>query len=431
MLLIIRASSLKQYHLSLLQIDTFMPDLLNKASKINLQDYKYHLDDDRIAKFPLNHRDHSKLLVYQKGEIVHKQFFDLNQFLPNKSTLFFNNTKVIPARIHFQKQTGASIEIFLLSAVFPTTEIAEAMLVKGKCVWLCMVGNRKRWKADDVLERFFETAYGKVEVKASYADYEKNHIQFEWDNPTVPFVEIVEMMGTTPLPPYLNREATEDDKPRYQTVYSKNEGAVAAPTAGLHFTDNLIQSLKAEGHQTQYLTLHVGAGTFQPIKSENVLEHPMHCEQIQIEKSTIEFLSKTDEPIIPVGTTSVRSLESAYWFGVQLINNLSERFHIEKLFPYETNFENLPDRKTAFNAVLEYLENKKLPVLYGDTEIFIFPGYQFQVINGLITNFHQPESTLMLLIATLLGDDWKTVYSKALNNNYRFLSYGDSSLLMP
>ncbi|MBK6264198.1 S-adenosylmethionine:tRNA ribosyltransferase-isomerase [Marivirga sp. S37H4] len=408
-----------------------MPDLLEKASKINLQEYKYQLKEERIAKFPLAERDQAKLLLYQKGEIQHQRFFEINEFLPENSTLFFNNTKVIPARIHFQKQTGATIEIFLLSAVLPTTEIAEAMLVKGKCVWHCMVGNRKRWKTDDILVRFFDTKYGKIKVIASYADFEKNHIQFEWDNLSVPFVEIVEMMGTTPLPPYLNRKATEEDKPRYQTVYSKNEGAVAAPTAGLHFTDKIIEKLKTQSHHMEYLTLHVGAGTFQPIKSENVLEHPMHCEQIQIEKSTIEFLTQTKQPIIAVGTTSVRSLESAYWFGVQLINNVADKFHIHKLLPYETGFENLPDIQTAFKAILDYLNRKNLNTLYGDTEIFIFPGYQFQVINGLITNFHQPESTLMLLIAALLGDEWKRVYTEALNNDYRFLSYGDSSLLIP
>lgn len=408
-----------------------MPNLLEKAAKINLQDYKYELKEERIAKFPLPQRDHSKLLVYKHEEIQHEHFYNLKEYLPEKSTLFFNNTKVIPARIHFKKQTGASIEIFLLSAVSPTTEIAEAMLVKGKCVWHCMVGNRKRWKPGDMLERFFETDYGKISVKASYADFENNYIRFEWDNDLVPFVEIVELMGTTPLPPYLNRDATEEDKPRYQTVYSKNEGAVAAPTAGLHFTDELIKQLKNMGFNTEYLTLHVGAGTFQPIKAENVMEHPMHCEQIQIDKSTIEYLATTENPVIAVGTTSVRSLESVYWFGVQLIKKPGTDFKIGKLLPYEIGFDELPSRTLAFQAVLDYLKARQLDTLYGDTEIFIFPGYEFQVINGLITNFHQPESTLMLLIAALMGNDWKKVYKEALNNEYRFLSFGDSSLLIP
>lgn len=408
-----------------------MPNLLEKAAKINLQDYKYELKEEHIAKFPLAQRDHSKLLVYKNEQVQHTHFYNLKRYLPEESTLFFNNTKVIPARIHFTKQTGASIEIFLLSAVSPTTEIAEAMLVKNKCIWHCMVGNRKRWKAGDILERFFETDYGKISVKASYADFENNYILFEWDNESVPFVEIVELMGTTPLPPYLNRDATEDDKPRYQTVYSKNEGAVAAPTAGLHFTDELIKQLKDEGVDTQYLTLHVGAGTFQPIKAENVLEHPMHCEQIQIQKSTIQYLAATENPVIAVGTTSVRSLESTYWFGVQLLKGNATDFHIGKLLPYEIGFDDLPNRKAAFQAVSDYLQARQLETLYGDTEIFIFPGYMFQVVKGLITNFHQPESTLMLLIAALLGDNWKKVYQEALNNGYRFLSFGDSSLLIP
>ncbi|WP_345259441.1 S-adenosylmethionine:tRNA ribosyltransferase-isomerase [Marivirga lumbricoides] len=418
-------------NLSLWQIDYFMPNLLEKAAKINLQDYKYTLEDDRIAKYPLAQRDHSKLLVHKNGHIKHDQFFNIRQHLPEKSTLFFNNTKVIPARIHFKKQTGASIEIFLLSPVSPTTEIAEAMLVKNKCTWHCMVGNRKRWKAGDLLERFFETSNGKIKVTASYSVYENNHIRFEWDNNSIPFVEIVELMGTTPLPPYLNRDATDEDKPRYQTVYSKNEGAVAAPTAGLHFTDSLIQNLKKEGFSDMYLTLHVGAGTFQPIKSENVLEHPMHCEQIQIDKSTIEYLAETQNPIIAVGTTSVRSLESAYWFGVSLINNTGKEFRISKLLPYEIDFQDLPTRSSSFQAVLNYMNNNSLDTLFGDTEIFIFPGYEFQVISGLITNFHQPESTLMLLIAALVGDGWKKIYEEALSKGYRFLSFGDSSLLIP
>ncbi|HET8858961.1 S-adenosylmethionine:tRNA ribosyltransferase-isomerase [Marivirga sp.] len=405
-------------------------NLLEKASQIDLKKYQYELSEERIAKFPLSERDQSQLLVYQKGAIQHQHFYDIKSFLPKKSSLIFNNTKVIPARIHFLKQSGANIEIFLLSPTDPTPEVAQAMLVKNKCIWHCMVGNRKRWKSQDHLERFFETEYGKIKVTATYSDYEQNHIQFEWDNEAVPFVEIVELMGSTPLPPYLNRSATEEDKPRYQTVYSKNEGAVAAPTAGLHFTDAILKDIQ-QSHPIHELTLHVGAGTFQPIKANNVLEHNMHCEQIQIEKSTIEFLAKSDSEIITVGTTSVRSLESAYWFGVQLINKEADTFHIKKLYPYEKGFENLPSRKESFYAIQEYMESENLDSLHGDTEIFIFPGYMFQVVNGLITNFHQPESTLILLIAAFIGEDWQKVYDEALKKGYRFLSYGDSSLLLP
>jgi S-adenosylmethionine:tRNA ribosyltransferase-isomerase len=293
-----------------------------------------------------------------------------------------------------------------------------------------MVGNRKRWKANDSLKRFFDTDYGKINITATYADFDKNEIQFDWDNDAVPFVEIVELMGTTPLPPYLNRSATEEDKPRYQTVYSKNEGAVAAPTAGLHFTDSILKNIQ-KSHPIHELTLHVGAGTFQPIKADNVLDHEMHCEQIQIEKSTVEFLATTDNPVLAVGTTSIRSLESAFWFGVQLIHQEAKAFNIKKLYPYERGFEKLPGRKESFQAIREFMEAEQMDSLHGDTEIFIFPGYQFQVVNGLITNFHQPESTLILLIAAFIGEDWQKVYQGALNNNYRFLSYGDSSLLLP
>jgi S-adenosylmethionine:tRNA ribosyltransferase-isomerase len=405
-------------------------NLLEKASQINLKKYNYNLPEDRIAKYPLEKRDHSQLLVYQNKNVQHKHFYEVTSFLPENSSLIFNNTKVIPARIHFQKQSGAKIEIFLLSPIQPTPEVAQAMLVKNKCVWHCMVGNKKRWKIGDTLERYFESDYGKIKISATYVDHQKNQIQFEWDNDAIPFVEIVEMMGSTPLPPYLNRSATEEDKPRYQTVYSKNEGAVAAPTAGLHFTEAILKNIQ-QSHAIHELTLHVGAGTFQPIKTENVLEHEMHCEQIQIEKTTIEFLAESDNPIVAVGTTSIRSLESAYWFGLQLIKKKSDTFHIEKLYPYEVGFEGLPSRKDSFQAILDFMNEKDLESLHGDTEIFIFPGYEFQVVNGLITNFHQPESTLMLLIAAFIGEDWQKVYDKALNNGYRFLSYGDSSLLLP
>lgn len=404
--------------------------LLEKASQIDLSKFKYDLPDDRIAKFPLEKRDHSQLLHYLNGKITHQHFYNITELLPKKSSLIFNNTKVIPARIHFKKQSGANVEIFLLSPVEPTPEVAQAMLVKGKCVWHCMIGNRKRWKEKDQLERFFETKNGKVKVTASYYNHEENFIQFEWDNDTIPFVEIVEMMGSTPLPPYLNRSATEEDKPRYQTVYSKNEGAVAAPTAGLHFTDEILSQIQ-KSHNIHELTLHVGAGTFQPIKTDNVIEHDMHCEQIQMEKSTIEFLASTEDQIIAVGTTSIRTLESAYWYGIQLIKESKKEFNIKKLYPYEIGFDHLPSRKESFRAILNHMEEENIESIHGDTEIFIFPGYEFQVVNGLITNFHQPESTLILLISAFIGDDWKKVYDAALDHDYRFLSYGDSSLLVP
>lgn len=401
------------------------------ARNIDLKSFRYELPDSKIAKYPLVNRSESKLLVYNSREIQHQHFYDIKQYLPHGSTLFFNNTKVIPARLHFNKDSGAKIEIFLLAPKAPHTEVTQAMTVKGMCQWQCMIGNRKRWKLENELTRHFETDKGSVSIKASFANYEENIIQFSWDNQEITFVEIVEFMGTTPLPPYLNREAEDNDKPRYQTVYSKNEGAVAAPTAGLHFTDEIMEQLSRASHQMEYLTLHVGAGTFQPLKSENVLEHPMHNEQIVIDKKTIHFLANSKSPIIAVGTTSVRSLESAYWFGVQLIEGEATHFQMSKLYAYERGFDDLPSRQKAFHAVSNFLDEQELDTLYGETEIFIFPGYKFQVISGLITNFHQPESTLILLIAALLGNDWKKVYEEALNKNYRFLSYGDSSLLIP
>ncbi|GAB3343451.1 S-adenosylmethionine:tRNA ribosyltransferase-isomerase [Marivirga atlantica] len=401
------------------------------ANNIKLDAYRYELPDSKIAKYPLANRSASKLLVYNKGEIANRHFYNIGEHLPSDSTLVFNNTKVIPARLQFQKDTGASIEIFLLSPVKPYKEVTQAMSVTGSTSWQCMIGNRKRWKDGTSLSRFFETEKGKVKVTASYDDYDQNLIAFNWDLPELAFVEIVELMGTTPLPPYLNRKAEESDKPRYQTVYSEKDGAVAAPTAGLHFTDEILSELKSAGHAMKYLTLHVGAGTFQPIKEDNVLKHPMHNEQIQIELETIEFLAESTKQIVAVGTTSVRSLESAYWFGVQLLNGINSEFRIGKLVPYEIGFDNLPNRNESFKAILNYMRKNDLTTLYGDTEIFIFPGYKFQVVDGLITNFHQPESTLILLIASFLGDDWKKVYQEALNNEYRFLSYGDSSLLIP
>jgi len=408
-----------------------MPNIEEIASKIDLKTFRYELPDSKIAKYPLEDRSASKLLNYHKGKITHDQFFDIEKHLPKNSTLVFNNTKVIPARLQFSKNTGAAIEIFLLSPRQPYQEVTQAMSVQGETVWHCMIGNRKRWKEDTVLERYFETLKGNVKVSASYHDFEQNYILFKWDLESLSFVEIVELMGTTPLPPYLNRSAEESDKPRYQTVYSEKEGAVAAPTAGLHFTDEILAGLKMNGHKMQYLTLHVGAGTFQPIKTDSVIKHPMHNEQIQIDLETIKFLAESEQKVIAVGTTSVRSLESAYWFGAQLINKESDHFHIDKLSAYRYDSTSLPDRNVAFSAILEYMQSHNLSVLYGDTEIFIFPGYEFKVVDGLITNFHQPASTLILLIAAFLGNDWRKVYKEALNNEYRFLSYGDSSLLIP
>lgn len=398
----------------------------------DLKEINYSLPDERIAKHPLSKRDHSKLLAYRAGEIEDLQFKNLPEVLEQGNSLFFNNTRVIPARLFFQKETGAQIEIFLLNPVSPTHIISLMMEETGAVVWECMVGNFKKWKDDTTLSRSIEYANGEVELevelKARIVDREQKRIEFSWSDSTLSFAEIVEMSGKVPLPPYLNRTDEPEDKERYQTVYSKQDGAVAAPTAGLHFTDEVLSKLEDKGVTLNYLTLHVSAGTFQPIKAEDAREHNMHSEQVEVNKDTVRLLSET-EKVIAVGTTSMRTLESLYWFGVRLMNG-NEDFSIQKLEPYEYESD-LPTRKEVFTFMLNWMEQKEISVISGKTEIFIIPGYQFRVCNGLVTNFHQPGSTLMLLVWAFIGENWKKVYDHALSNEYRFLSYGDSSILLP
>lgn len=396
--------------------------------EIKLSDYTYDLPDERIAKFPLPKRDESKLQVYRQGQITHDIFKNITDYLPKNCTLVFNNTKVIPARIHFQKSTGAIIQLFLLHPVLPTSVINLAMEVTQECVWECMIGNRKRWKKGDILTQNISIEGQTIEVKAEVYDEGKNHVKLSWTN-GLSFVNLIQSLGQIPLPPYLNREAESADYDTYQTVYSEKKGAVAAPTAGLHFTDEVLQNIEKQGIKQEFLTLHVGAGTFQPIKVENIIEHKMHNEQIVISKQNIENLLANLDNIIPVGTTSMRTLESLYWYGVQLIADKNSPFFIEKLYPYQ--HENLPTPADSLNAILQKMETHNEVEITGETEIFIFPGYLFQLCKGIITNYHQPESTLILLIAAIIGEDWRKVYDEAMKNDYRFLSYGDSSLLLP
>ncbi|MFC3414110.1 S-adenosylmethionine:tRNA ribosyltransferase-isomerase [Algoriphagus hitonicola] len=396
--------------------------------KIELKDYEYILPEDRIAKFPLEKRDHSNLLHYREGKISHHHFYDLPDFLESNSLLVYNNTKVIPARLIFQRETGARIEIFLLQPIAPSTVIPEIMLSTKDVAWEVMIGNAKKWKDGEVLKGQVNYQGELLVLEARLENREKQLVSFHWESDEIPFVSIVEASGEVPLPPYLNRKPVAEDKSRYQTVYSKKEGAVAAPTAGLHFTDEVFESLRKKGIKEAELTLHVSAGTFQPIKVANVTEHAMHSEQIHIQRETIEQLLDQEGKTIAVGTTSVRSLESLYWFGVKILEENTPEFFIEKLFPYKKRTQ-LPTKKQALQAVLDRMDQEKSTEIMGSTEIFIFPGYQFQMIEGLITNFHQPGSTLILLIAAILGEDWKKVYEEALGNGYRFLSYGDSSLL--
>nr|WP_323758149.1 S-adenosylmethionine:tRNA ribosyltransferase-isomerase [Roseivirga sp.] len=402
--------------------------MMNTEKEINLSDYTYSLPDERIAKYPLAKRDQSKLLHYHKGTIEHKSFKDIEGLIPDQSTLFFNNTKVIPARLIFHKSTGAQIEIFLLKPISPSPILSVVMEERKTVTWECMIGNVKKWKEDIPLVRELNLGDKKIILQASIHDREKRQIQFSWNDEAVSFSEIVEASGKVPLPPYLNRQPEAEDKPRYQTVYSAHDGAVAAPTAGLHFTPEILKSLADRGIKESFLTLHVSAGTFQPIKTENILEHPMHSEQMVVDRLSIQNVVEAKKSIIAIGTTSMRTLESLYWFGVRLMNG-NENFAIEKLEPYQSPQK--ATRSEAFFAILTWMDKHELSQIIGTTEIFIFPGYQFRVCDGLITNFHQPGSTLILLVAAFIGEDWHKVYQEADTNGYRFLSYGDSSLLMP
>lgn len=396
--------------------------------KVHLHDYQYDLPEERIRKFPLQERDSSKLLVYKNGTIEHQDFGEIKYQLPDGSALFFNNTKVIPARLYFEKDTGAVIEIFLLNPVSPSPLVVEAMTITEPCEWNCMVGNMKKWKEKPLISRL--TIDGKeLKVEADLIDRETKRVRFSWNDDTISFAEIVEAAGEVPLPPYFQRKPIPEDKERYQTVYSKNKGAVAAPTAGLHFTNSILAEIKQNGHFIDYLTLHVSAGTFQPVKELDATNHPMHSEQVVITRENIENLI-SQEKIIAVGTTSLRTLESLYWYGAMLMHTADAIFQIEKLYPYQLH-KNSPDRKEAFKNVLAHMAEKGIDTITGETEIFIFPGYKFRVCDGLITNFHQPGSTLLMLIAAFIGEDWKNLYQQALDNDYQFLSYGDSSLLIP
>ncbi|MEP1088677.1 S-adenosylmethionine:tRNA ribosyltransferase-isomerase [Algoriphagus sp.] len=395
---------------------------------IDLRDYEYTLPEEKIAKHPLAKRDASKLLHYKDGQISHLNFGAIPDLLPADTLLVYNDTKVIPARLIFQRETGARIEIFLLQPTSPTTVIPEIMLAKHPVVWETMIGNAKKWKDGEVLYGQIPFEGSTITLQAKLIDRETRKVEFTWDNTDVAFVDVVEASGEVPLPPYLNRKPIEEDKSRYQTVYSSKEGAVAAPTAGLHFTSEVFERLRNKGIKEAQVTLHVSAGTFQPIKASQVTDHPMHSEQIHVNRETVEKILLDLEHVVAVGTTSVRTLESLYWYGVKLLEKKGTELKIDKLFPYEVR-EILPSAKASYGAILSYMKEMELDTIMGTTEIFIFPGYEFKIVKGLITNFHQPGSTLILLIATILGEDWKRVYGEALENDYRFLSYGDSSLL--
>ena len=396
-----------------------------------LSDYDYNLPEEKIAQNPLTERDAAKLLVYHKGGIAHSTFKNLPDFLPENTLLVYNETQVVQARLHFAKSTGSRIEVFCLNPLQPFTEMSQAMQVRGETVWKCMVGNAKKWKEGQTLGLKMSDE-SILEATLICKDGRYAEVRFIWQPAELTWAEILEKTGKIPLPPYIHRSEKALDLTEYQTVFAREKGAVAAPTAGLHFTEDLLQELEKSGVEEARLTLHVGAGTFQPIEDEDVLQHPMHNEQIVFSKDFIEKLAKTDRIIIPVGTTSMRALESLYWFGVQVIKlGNVENFFIQKLEPYAYGEEEFPSRKQSLKAVLDWMNSRGLEQLWGQTEIFIFPPYQFKICQGLITNFHLPQSTLLLLVSALIGDDWKRVYDEALANDYRFLSYGDGSLLLP
>ncbi len=403
--------------------------MLNNPQQIAIADYDYPLPEERIAKFPLAQRDQSKLLVYKNGDIGESRFFHLPELLPDGSMLLFNNTKVIHARLFFRKPTGSVIEVFCLE---PWQQpVAAAFEQRERCTWLCFIGNNKKWK-EGLLEREFETNNLKLSLRASRREARGNAwiVDFEWTG-GVSFAELIEPAGVIPLPPYLHREAEESDKERYQTVYAEHEGSVAAPTAGLHFTDDLINKLTERGFKTEYITLHVGAGTFKPVSTATIGEHEMHVEKVQIcRDNLLNIIDQMGKPVIPVGTTTVRTLESIYWFGTKLSKepDMAE-MHVEQWDPYKLE-EWKVSTKDAYSNVLRWMEQRGLEHLDGDTQLLIAPGYKYHVISGLITNFHQPKSTLLLLVSALVGDDWKRCYDYALAHDFRFLSYGDSCLFL-
>jgi S-adenosylmethionine:tRNA ribosyltransferase-isomerase len=398
---------------------------------IKLTDFHYDLPHSKIAQFPLEERDKAKLMVYSKGQLIDAYFYNIGEYLPKDAYLIFNDTKVIHARLLFKKGDGATIEIFLLNPEDPK-DISLALTKTDNCQWKCLIGNKKRWKVDGILKQQIKIGVDVVEISAKLADKEENIVEFSLSNSLYTFGEVIHELGKMPLPPYIRREPNQDDDSHYQTIYSKVSGAVACPTAGLHFTDNVLKNLQSKGFGLDFVTLHVSAGTFQPVKDDAVWQHNMHSEQIIISKSTLENIYAHLDTIIAVGTTSLRVLESIYWYGLKLINRIAFNHDclVEKLDPY-TVYEHTPSVKKVFEAIIDNMKVNNISYISGSTEILIMPSYDFKVCKGLITNFHLPNTTLMFLIAAFVGEDWRKIYNAALEKDYRFLSYGDATLLLP
>lgn len=409
-----------------------MKEIMEETKHIRISDYDYPLPDERIAKFPLPERDSSKLLVYRHGEVSEDRFTSLPQYLKPGMLMVFNNTKVIQARLHFRKETGALIEVFCLEPYSPA-DYAQNFQQTETCSWLCMIGNLKKWK-EGVLRKEM-TVNGRDLVlcaERGEAVGTSHAVRFSWNDSSVTFSDILECMGELPIPPYLNRETQESDKKTYQTVYSKIKGSVAAPTAGLHFTERVLSALDNAGIEREELTLHVGAGTFKPVKSDEIEGHDMHTEYISVRRSTIEKLIAHNGEAVAVGTTSVRTLESLYYIGLKLEKDMDlseEGLHVNQWEPYEEASGLSTVR--ALQNIVDWLDRHGIETLHTSTQIIIAPGYKYHIVKAMVTNFHQPKSTLLLLVSAFVNGDWHRIYDYALSHDFRFLSYGDSSLLIP
>lgn len=400
--------------------------MLSELKSLRIEDYDYPLPDDRIARYPLPERDHSKLLCLKGDTISEHHFYDLPTLLPAGAMLVFNDTRVIHARLLFRKETGAVVEVFCLEA--HGMDVTEAFAQRERCTWTCFIGNNKKWKEGPLTLNFQLSSFN-FQLTATRREAVGNAwvVDFSWDGGHT-FAEVIEAAGVIPLPPYLGRDAEASDAERYQTVYAHHDGSVAAPTAGLHFTPPLLERMRSEGFHTEYVTLHVGAGTFKPVSTETIGEHEMHTEHVVVERALIEKLRRHEQPLVAVGTTSVRTLESLYWYGVRLQQEPEAAMQVDQWDPYTL----APlERTEALDNVLRRLDRQHSDTLVGETRLMIAPGYRYRVVDGLVTNFHQPKSTLLLLVSALIGDRWRECYRYALDHGFRFLSYGDSCLFLP
>ena len=396
--------------------------------EIRIEDYNYTLPDERIAKYPLENRDDSKLLIYKESHPYSAEFRNIAEYLPEGSLMVFNDTKVVPARLHFQKATGAHIEIFCLEPVFPE-EYVTMFDIKDRCRWKCIIGNVKRWKSGEVYlynpEEREDISHMNLRAELIERSGETSVVEFKWDD-SAPFSKVLEICGSVPIPPYLNRETENVDLDRYQTLYARFRGSVAAPTAGLHFTDRVLESIKAKNISVETVCLHVGAGTFLPVKSSLVAEHTMHREPFVVTLPFLEKLLSRKGKLVAVGTTSVRTLESLYYVGVKCIEDGCPG-DVSQWEPYERSYDH--SYMDAISAIVRYMKDNGLKSIQLGTRIIIVPGYEFKAVDVLVTNFRQPQSTLLLLISAFVGGKWRDIYDHAMSNGFRFLSYGDSSLL--